>query len=239
MLVKNWMSKPVITIDVNSSVQEASHLLGKHHIRILPVMNREKPVGIITDRDLKRSSASDATSLERHELLYLLSKIKVRDIMTKNPIYVTPDYTIEEIARILMEHKISGASVVGTNGDVVGIVTQTDLCRVLINLTGVDRRGIQFSLQVLDRPKAIIEIKDIIHGYGGRIVSLLTSHENVPPGYRNAYIRVYQINRGMLPKLQAELKEKAILLYMIDKQFEEQHKPTEDVQGAMSQISLN
>ena len=239
MLVKNWMSKPVITIGVNNSMQEASRLLEKHHIRMLPVIQGESLVGIITDRDLKRSSASNATSLEKHELLYLLLKITVRDIMTKNPICVTPDYTIEETARILMEHKISGVPVVGTNGEVDGIVTQSDLCRVLINLTGVDRRGIQFSLQVIDRPKSIIEIKDIIHGYGGRIVSLLTSHENVPPGYRNIYMRVYQIDRSILSKLQAELKEKAFLLYMMDKQFEEQHKPTEDIQPAMSQISLN
>ena len=239
MLVKNWMSKSVITIDINSSMQEAGHLIEKHHIRMLPVMNREKLVGIITDRDLKRSSASDATSLEKHELLYLLLKIKVRDIMTKNPICVTPDYTIEETARILMEHKISGVPVVGTNGEVDGIVTQSDLCRVLINLTGVDRRGIQFSLQVIDRPKSIIEIKDIIHGYGGRIVSLLTSHENVPPGYRNSYMRVYQIDRSILPKLQAELKEKAALLDMVDQRLKLQHKPAGEVQSAMERMSLN
>ena len=239
MLIKNWMSKPVITVDVNSSMQETSYLLEKHNIRLLPVTQWEKLVGIITDRDIKRSSASDATSLEKHELLYLLSKITVKDIMTKNPICVTPDNTIEETARILMEHKISGVPVVETHGEVVGIVTHSDLCRVLINLTGVDRRGIQFSLQVHDRPKSIIEIKDIIHEYGGRIVSLLTSHENVPSGYRNIYMRVYQIDRSILPKLQAQLKEKAFLLYMADKQFEEPHKPTEDVQRPMSQISLN
>ncbi|MGD2272620.1 MAG: CBS and ACT domain-containing protein [Desulfobacterales bacterium] len=239
MLVKNWMSKPVITIEAESSMQEAGRLLEKHHVRMLPVMNRDKLVGILTDRDLKRASASDATSLEKHELLYLLSEIEVRDIMTKNPICVTPDYTIEEIARILMEHKISGVPVVKTHGGIVGIVTQTDLCRVLINLTGVDRRGIQFSLQVLDRPKSIIEIKDIIHGNGGRIVSLLTSYENVPPGYRNIYLRVYQIDRSILPKLQAELKERALLLYMRDKQFEEQPKPPADAQCTLSQMSLN
>jgi acetoin utilization protein AcuB len=100
MLVKNWMSKPVVTIDVNSSMQDASHLLKKHHIRMIPVLHHEKLVGIITDRDLKRSSASDATSLDKHELLYLLSKVTAKEIMTKNPICVTPDYTIEETARI-------------------------------------------------------------------------------------------------------------------------------------------
>ena len=239
MLVKNWMSKPVITIDENSSMQEANLLLERNSIHTLPVMNGENLVGIITDRDLKRSSASDATSLEKHELLYLILKIKVRDIMTKNPICVTPDYTIEEAAKILMEHKVSGIPVVGTSGAIVGIVTKTDLCRVLINITGVDKRGIQFSLQVQDRPKSIIEIKDIIHKYGGRIVSLLTSYENVPTGYRNIYVRVYQIDRNMLTTIQAELKEKASLLYMIDKRFKKHYKPTDEEKTAISQISLN
>ena len=239
MLVKNWMSKPVITVDVNSSMQEASRLLEKHHFRMLPVMNQENLVGIITDRDLKRSSASDATSLEKHELLYILLKIKVQDIMTKNPICVAPEYTIEETARILMEHKISGVPVVGTNGEVDGIVTQSDLCRVLINLTGVDKRGLQFSLQVPDRPKSFIEVKDIIHGYGGRVVSLLTSYENVPPGYRNVYMRVYRIDRGILPKLKMELKEKVSLLYLMDSQFEEHPRSIEDLQRTIRQISLN
>ena len=84
-----------------------------------------------------------------------------------------------------------------------------------------------------------MEIKDIIHGYGGRIVSLLTSYENVPPGYRNVYIRVYQIDRGNLPKLQAELKKKAALLNMVDHRLKAQHKPAGEVQSAMERMSLN
>lgn len=239
MLVKNWMSKPAITIDINSSMQEAGHLLERHHIRMLPVMDREKLAGIITDRDLKRSSASDATSLEKHELFYLLSKVKARDIMTKNPICVTPDYTIEETARILMEHKISGAPVVDDCGGLVGIITQKDLFRVLTNLTGVDRRGIQFGLGVPDRPKAIMEIKDIIHEYGGRIVSLLTSYENVPPGYRNVYIRVYNVDRTILPQLLTKLKGKAALRYIRDHRLEERYQPGQDMQSALNRLSVN
>jgi acetoin utilization protein AcuB len=84
-----------------------------------------------------------------------------------------------------------------------------------------------------------MEIKDIIHGYGGRIVSLLTSHENVPPGYRNVYMRVYQIDRGMLPQIQTELKEKAYLLYMMDHRIGGQGKPPQDIQNAMDQLSIN
>jgi len=112
MLVKNWMSKNVVTIDANDSMQDATRLLKEHDIRMLPVMKKNKLVGIVTDRDLKKASASDATSLEIDELLYPLSTIKIKEIMTKDPITVPPDYTAEETARVLLDAKISGAPVV-------------------------------------------------------------------------------------------------------------------------------
>ena len=84
------MSKPVITVKADDSMQKATELLKEHNIRILPVMEIGKLVGIITDRDLKRASASDATTLEILELVYLLSKIQVKEIMTKEPITIAP-----------------------------------------------------------------------------------------------------------------------------------------------------
>ena len=80
MLVKYWMSPQVFSIDADASMQDAVNLMKKYTIRMLPVTRKEKLVGVLTDRDLKRASASDATTLEIHELLYLLSKIKVKDI---------------------------------------------------------------------------------------------------------------------------------------------------------------
>ncbi len=88
MLVSNWMSKNVVTVDVEDSMHDAVKLMKENEIRMLPVLKKGKLVGIITDRDLKRSAASDATMLDVHELLYLVSKIKVRNIMTKDPITV-------------------------------------------------------------------------------------------------------------------------------------------------------
>jgi acetoin utilization protein AcuB len=216
MLVETWMSKPVITVNADDSMQKATTLLKEKHIRILPVMEDAKLVGIITDRDLKRASASDATTLEIHELVYLLSKIKVKEIMTIDPITVPPYYTIEETSRILLEKKISGVPVVNDEGQMIGIITRYDLLRVLVNLTGVDKLGIQFALQVEDRPKSIHEITDIIRKYDGHMVSILTSYEKAPQGYRNVCIRAYQINRQQLPQLLEDLKEKAPLLYMVD-----------------------
>jgi len=216
MLVKNWMSKNVITVYVDDTMQDAMKLLKEHDIRMLPVMKKNRLVGIVTDRDLKQASASDATTLEVHELLYLLTKIKVKDIMTKDPITVPPDYTVEETAQVLLENKISGAPVVDDSGQIVGTITQTDLFRVLISLTGVGSGGIQFGFQVEDRPGSIKEVADIIRTYGGRMVSILTSYDDVPSGYRKVYIRMHSIERSKLQQLKESLSKQAALLYMID-----------------------
>ncbi|MGD8332043.1 MAG: CBS and ACT domain-containing protein [Desulfobacterales bacterium] len=216
MLVKNWMSKNVVTIDVNDSMQDAMRLLKKHDIRMLPVMKKGKLVGIVTDRDLKKASASDATTLDVHELLYLLTKIKVKDIMTKDPVTVQPDYTVEETAQLLLENKISGAPVVDQKGKVIGTITQTDIFKVLIALTGIGQGGIQFGFQVEDRPGSIKEVADVIREFGGRMVSILSSYDGVPDGYRRVYIRMHSIEREQLEKLKDRLSEKAPVLYMID-----------------------
>jgi acetoin utilization protein AcuB len=216
MLVKDWMTKTVVTVDMEDSMHEAIRLMKDHDIHMLPVMKRGQLVGIVTDRDVKRSSASDATTLEIHELLFLISKIKVKDIMTKDPITVAYDYTIEETAEVLLKNKISGAPVLNGAGELVGAITKADIFRALISLTGVGSRGIQFAFQIEDRPGSIREVADIIRSYGGRMVSILSSYEGVPKGYRRVYIRMYGIDRLKLPRLKDELREKATILYMVD-----------------------
>jgi len=216
MLVKNWMSKTIITIDENDSMNKVMDLMKEHAIGMVPVMKKDKLVGIVTDRDLKRSSPSDATTLEIHELLFLISKIKVKDIMTKDPITVPFDFTVEEAAEVLMKNRISGAPVVAQDGQVVGAITKGDLFRVLISLTGVGKRGIQFAFQVEDLPGTIKGIADIIRDYGGRMVSILSSYENAPEGYRKVFIRMYGVERDKLPQLEDDIRKKATLLYVVD-----------------------
>jgi len=216
MLVKDWMNKDVITIEEKDSMQDAIKLLKEHDIRMLPVTRKGKLVGIVTDRDLKRASASDATLLEIHELIYVLSRIKVKEIMTKNPITVPFDYTVEETAEILLTHKISGAPVVDHDGKLVGTITQSDIFKVLVSLTGLSKRGISFSFMVEDRSGSIKEVTDIIRVYGGRMASILSSYDRTPKGYRRVYVRMYNIDRTRLPQLKEQLKAKTTLLYMVD-----------------------
>lgn len=216
MLIRNFMTKNVITIDAEETMPKAIQLLRQHKINMMPVTHQGKLVGVITDRDLKKASPSEATDLDTHELKYLLNKIKIKDIMTKKVIIIPPDHTIEEAAEILMNEDISGAPVVNERGDIEGVITSTDLYKALIALSGLGRRGIQFAFQIEDRPGSIKELTDIIRAAGGRIASIMSSYDRVREGWRNVFIRVYDINRDILPQLMKDLQNQATMLYMVD-----------------------
>jgi acetoin utilization protein AcuB len=216
MLVKNWMSKEVITVDADDTMQNAIYILQEQNIKMLPVMDDANLVGIITDRDLKKASPSDATTLDMHELLFLISKIKVRDLM-KEPVFTAkPDDTVEEAAALLLEKKISGLPVIDENDRLVGIITRSDIFRVLLSLSGLGKKGIQFAIRIKDMPGIIKEVRELIHEYGGRTASILSSSDNAPEGYLNFYFRIYQIDREKLPSLLDRIREKGTLLYVVD-----------------------
>jgi acetoin utilization protein AcuB len=216
MLVKNWMSKGVVTVDADNSMQDAINAMKEHSLRLLPVLKKGKLVGVVTDRDLKRASPSDATTLDVHELLYLIAKIKIKDIMSKKPITVPEDYTVEEAAAVLLKNRISGMPVLDAKEQVVGVITQQDLFKVLMALTGFGQRGIQFAFQLEDRPGSIKEVTDIIRSYEGRIVSIMSSQDRAPDGYRYVYVRTYGIDRAKMEELKKDLRAKAIVLYFVD-----------------------
>lgn len=216
MLVMDWMTKPAITVDQNNSLIDAMDVLKKKNIMILPVMKGNELVGIVSDRDVKRAFASSVSTLEVHELFYLMARVKVKDIMTRNAIAVPFDYTIEETAELLLNHKISGAPVLDEKGGLVGVITQRDIFKALMSLTGIGKRGIQFALVLEDRPGSIKEVADIIRKYEGRMASILSSYERAPERYRFVYIRVYGLDRAKLGSLKIALKETAAIRYMVD-----------------------
>jgi acetoin utilization protein AcuB len=134
MLIKERMTRSPITAPPEMPIQEALKLMRERGIRRLPVVDKKgKLIGIVSDRDLLHASPSDATSLSVWELNYLLSKVTLKDVMTKNVITVTPETPVQEAARIMAEKKIGGLPVVQA-GKVIGIITETDLFRVLLEL---------------------------------------------------------------------------------------------------------
>src|SRR5512147_2159437 len=126
MFVGERMSRPVISVSPNEPINEVLAMFRKEHIRRAPVMKQGKLVGIVSERDLLNASPSPVTTLSVWEMNYLISKVKVKDVMTKKVITIGSDTTIEEAARIMADKKIGGLPVV--SGDkVVGIITETDL----------------------------------------------------------------------------------------------------------------
>jgi len=217
MLVRYWMSQPVIHINPKDSMQNAIALMKEKHIRLLPVVDEKETLkGVVSDRDLKRASASDATTLDVHELLYLISRIKVADIMTREVVTVHRDWTVEEAADTLLAHRISGAPVVDDDGRLCGIITQTDLFKATLYITGLKKRGFHLALVLEDTPGSIMEIVSVIRQFGGRMASILSTYERAPDGYRNVYLRFTDVSRDRIDALITIMKEKAKLRYMVD-----------------------
>ena len=213
MLVRNWMSKQVISIEAEDTMQHAVKLIKEHKINMMPIMHHQKVVGVLSKIDLKRAHA---TLLEVHELASIISKIKVKEVMTKDPITVPPDYTIEETAETHDVEQIAGLPVVATGG-AIGVITRHDLLKVLVSLSGLGRKGVQFAFRVEDRPGSIKELTDSLRNFGGRIVSILSTYEGVPAGFRRVYIRAFNIDREKLPQLFKEFQSKATMLYFVDR----------------------
>jgi len=216
MLVKDWMSKNVVTVDVNDTMQRAINLMMDHRISMVPVMEKGKLVGILTDRDLRRAAPSDVAVMDVRQILYHITRLNCEAIMSRNPITVPFDFTMEEAAEVLLRNNISGAPVLDKTGTIVGIITKNDMFKAFISLTGLKKRGVQFGFLLADSPGSIKEVTDVIRKYGARLVSILSSYENAPEGHRYVYVRAFHIDRNSLPGLEQELKEKAKLLYMVD-----------------------
>ena len=213
----------MVTIDVRDTVQAAINLLLDNDISTLPVMEDGKLVGVVTDRDLKRVSPSDACLLDFQNIMYHVARIEVGAVMAKSPVTVPQDFTLEETAEVLLHNKISGAPVVSDAGQVLGIITKDDLFAALMALTGVSQRGILFGFELEDRPGTIKEVTDIIRRYGERLVSIVSTYETAAEGFRHVYVRAFNVDRETLPQLEQELRDKAKLLYMID---HKEHKST-------------
>jgi acetoin utilization protein AcuB len=216
MLVRYWMSKPVITVEKNDSMQRAVALMKDNRIRLLPVLVKESLCGILSDRDLKRASASDATSLEIHELLYLISKITIGEIMTRDVITVHRDLTLEEAADLMLAHKISGAPVLDDDGGLCGMITQTDLFKATLYITGLKKRGFHLAFVLEDTPGSIKEMVDIVRQFDGRMASIISTYERAPAGYRNVYLRFTDVPRERVDEMLKRFRAKAKLRYLVD-----------------------
>jgi acetoin utilization protein AcuB len=170
MFVGERMSRPVITVSPDMPITDALIMLRKEHIRRAPVMKEGKLVGIVSEKDLLNASPSSATTLSVWEMNYLISKVKVKNVMTKKVITVSRDTTIEEAARIMADKKIGGMPVVDSDR-VVGMITETDLFKVFLELMGARDKGIRVTAAIEDKPGELAKITKAIADAGGNFVS--------------------------------------------------------------------
>jgi len=174
MLVGARMTHPVITVHPKIPVHDALNLMRREHIRRLHVVDKKgNLIAMVSESDLLHASPSDVTSLSIYELNYLLSKITVSNIMTTDVITVAEDTPIEEAARMMADNKIGGLPVVRKN-KVVGIITETDLFKVFLELLGAREQGIRLSAIVQDTPGELAQLTKAIFDNGGNIIALGT-----------------------------------------------------------------
>src|SRR5664279_3113423 len=130
--VQMWMTKNPITIDQESSIIEAIHLMKEKGVRRLPVMTKGRLTGLITERMIKDYTPGKATSLDTWEVHYLLSKTAVKDVMNATPITVTPNVNLATAAQLILNNKLYGLCVVDAGGDLVGVMSVGDMLRAVV-----------------------------------------------------------------------------------------------------------
>ena len=176
MLVGERMTRNPVTINEEASIDEGLHLMRERKVRRLPVLDvAGRMVGIVSDKDLLHAAPSPATSLSVYELHYMLSKLTIKRVMSSHVITVSPSTPLEEAARIMADNKIGGLPVM-ENDQLVGIITETDIFKVLLELLGARTAGVRVTVAVKEAKGVLAQISRTLADLGANIVSVATYH---------------------------------------------------------------
>jgi acetoin utilization protein AcuB len=174
MLVRDYMSQPPIVISPKTPISEALRMMRERGIRRFPVVDLGgRLVGIVSDKDLLHAEPSPATSLSIWEITYLLGRITVEQVMTRDVLTVGPTTPLEEAARIMVDRKIGGLPVVEADL-VLGVITETDIFRVFALILGANERGTGVTVTAIDRPRLLADLTGATALAGGDITAILT-----------------------------------------------------------------
>jgi acetoin utilization protein AcuB len=218
MPVQDWMSKDLVTIEEDTSIMKASKVMKQNNIQHLPVLSQGRLVSIVSDRDLKEATPSKATTLDIHEMYFLLDKVTVKSLMPKQLFTIAPGDTVEKAAAAMLKHHISALPVVDAQGTLAGIITKGDIFRAFVSISGIHQGALAMGLQLPDQTGSIKTVTDVIRAHGGRIASILTGYEGAPEGSRQVFIRAKDIKDE--PALRQELEAKSKVLYFIHEQVD-------------------
>ena len=183
MLVKDRMTLDPITVTEDTSIDKALALMKEKKVRRFPVLGKhDNLVGIVSEKDLLYASPSPATSLSVYEIPYLLSKIKMQDLMTKEVITVAEDTPLEEAARIMADNKIGGMPVV-RDGELIGIITETDMFKVFLEMLGANEDTVRLTVLVPETKGTLAKVTGKIAELGGNIMALGTLKSDDPANF--------------------------------------------------------
>lgn len=198
MLVRDRMSAPAITISPDTPFQEAVKLMREKGFRRLPVVGKGGHlVGIISERDLLHASPSPASSLSIWEMNYLLWKIQISELMSKNVIGVGSDTPIEEAAQLMVANKIGGLPVINDAGVVMGVITETDIFKTFVEMMGSGEHGVRLMLEVPNGGGVLAPLAQAIYDLGGDILSV-GSTDSSTDELRHLLIKVSGVNQSQL-----------------------------------------
>lgn len=190
MLIRDWMATAILTVDANTSVMRATRTMKENNIRRLPVLSHGKLVGVVTDRDLKEASPSSTSEIDIHEMYYLLSEMKIKDVMTDKCICLKQDDTLEKAALVMLKERISGIMILDDNENLVGLLSETDILRGFIEATGIQDGSYQYVIEMPDQPGSTTKIIDLLREKEARVLSILTSFSDAPRGSKTVAIRI-------------------------------------------------
>ena len=195
MPVQNWMTTDVVSVGPDTSLLKVGKLMKDHHIRRIPVVDENgQVIGIISDRDVRDASPSKATTLDMYEMHYLLAELKAKNIMTAKPITVKPTDTVEQAALIMLDNKVGGLPVVDDSGKLVGIISDHDVVKALVDITGARMGGLQFAIELPDQPGTARPLFDLLRAHNARLLSVLTVSN--ADGNRQLFIRVRDLENS-------------------------------------------
>jgi len=151
------MTANPFTVTPQNSVPDATAMMKKHAVRHLPVVQGSRVVGVVSQSDIAKASPSSATSLSANEVTYLLSKLKVSSIMTRDPVTISPDALLEEAAIAMRDHKIEMLPVV-ENDALVGVITESAILDAFIELLGFRDPGTRLTIDTTDTPGVLARL---------------------------------------------------------------------------------
>ncbi len=204
MLVRDVMTMNVVSVTGNTSIADAKRIMEAHKIRRLPVVEKGKLVGIVTEHSLEDYTPSKATSLSVWEMGYLLGNTLLKDVMEKNIVTVTPDMTVEQALALAQDKKV-GSLLVVENGRLVGIVTTNDFFYKIANPTlGIGMPGTRVEV-IGDQDKTILQ--DICQATSIKGMNILTLHMIVSTETTKRDIVVH-VDTENVDEMIKELKDK-------------------------------